>query len=100
MTIPREEFQFDWCYRVQDPQDMIDDYGDDSVLGDNPIYHTPENASLTWKQINPVPAPTITFHKLEQNIQELSDMLEEKQLRYSDGQLVEPWEEESHVEDP
>ncbi len=86
LTMPREEFQFDWCFRPKDPQDIVDNYESYNVLGSTPVYVDPPNASLNWKKLNPAPEATIPFPTLEKNIDELKTMIAETRQRWVDGQ--------------
>lgn len=90
ITLPRTDFQFDWCYRPKDPQDIVDDYGDYDVLSDNPEYKPPLNASEPWKKRNPTPAPTVRFQDLEDSMSTLKETLERKQLRWRSGEYSDP----------
>lgn len=87
MTLPRSDYQFEWCYRPTDPQDIVDNYGTYRVLGSEPQYRDPPNASLNWKRLNPVPEVTITFPTLEKSIAELRSDIREKQDRWEEGNV-------------
>ena len=87
MTRPKSDFQFEWCYRVNAPQDMVDDYMNYDVLTDNPSYRPPMNASVNWKKQNPTPAPTIRFDALEKNVEELQVELEDKEDQWRRGDV-------------
>ncbi len=87
MTLPRKDYQFDWCYRPKDPQDIVDDYGTYQVLGSEPKYKDPPNASLNWKRLNPAPESTIAFPTLEKSIAELKQDIREKQNRWAEGNV-------------
>ena len=85
LVLPRNSYRFTWCFRENDPQDIMDDYMSSRMLEDNPTYSIPQNASLLWLKEHDVPPPTITYQELEDQMKEIQGMLHDKEEAWRFG---------------
>jgi hypothetical protein len=85
MVQPKSSYRFLWCFRKTDPEDIMDDYMDRNILSDKAEYKTPKHASLLWIEEHPVPPPTITYEEFREQIEELNNLLQEREEEWRFG---------------
>jgi hypothetical protein len=76
LTKPLNFWQFEWCYRKNDPLDLIDDYQSDEVFSEDAhLIPPPKDASLNWKKLHPPQPPKLKSKDFINQIDSLSSRI-------------------------